>query len=150
MSESLPPGASAPGPSHTDENLRHLDDTTKRQRLVSGGCVRLKNVARVMPSDTTSRLLKEHFRVEQPYEQASMLWIARASGELLKHVPLDLGIALPVHYEIEKYSAQLVGLGQKGPAMSHAHERDLGVKGVARMIMYTECLNDLMRKNAQW
>ncbi len=78
------------------------------------------------------------------------LWIARASGEMLKRVPLDLGIALPVHYEIEKYSAQLVAWAKKGPAMSHAHERDRGVKGVARMIMYTECLNDLMRKNAQW
>ena len=41
------------------------------------------------------------------------LWIARASGEMLKRVPLDLGIALPVHYEIEKYSAQLVAWAKK-------------------------------------
>ncbi len=59
-----------------------LDDTTKRQRLVSGDCVRSKNVGRMMPSSTTSRLLKEHLRVEQPYVQANMaLGRARTSRD---------------------------------------------------------------------
>jgi hypothetical protein len=112
--------------------------------------VRFKNVARVMPSDTTSRLLKEHFRVEHPYEQASMaLDRARIRRDAQARAFLDLGHCPPVHYETEKYSVPLVAWA-KGPAMSHAHERDRGVKGVARMIMYTECLNDLMRKNARW
>jgi hypothetical protein len=49
-----------------------------------------------MPSDTTSRLLKEHFRVEHPYEQASMaLDRARIRRDAQARAFLDLGHCPP-------------------------------------------------------
>jgi hypothetical protein len=90
-----------------------LDDTTKRQRLVSGDCVRSKNVGRVMPCSTTSRLLKEHLRVEQPYRQANMaLDLARISRDPQARAFRSCrGLLSP--YETEKYTTQLVDLAKE-------------------------------------